>query len=162
VTSLLVVAYLCRCSSSESISIPTSPPHTTEGSLVDQDGYNPTRTSLTLLHLILQAYEYSVLIAFHYRLLVVLVRASLHLAVAPPWLTGLVAEQKTLLPHFVHPLGSPPTCLLFSRASASPLTNTTLPRPSPTGASWSFRTTSTLAPLSLSSTSFTQLHPTHP
>jgi len=82
-------------------------PDTTEGGLLDQDGYNSTRISITFLHLILQDCEYLKLVALPDLLIVVLVRASLHLAVAPPSLTGLPTEQRTLLPHFVHPLGSP-------------------------------------------------------
>lgn len=82
-------------------------PNTTDGGLLDQDGYNSTTTPITLLQLILQDCEYLELVALPDLLLVVLVRASLHLAVAPPLLTGLPSEQRTLLPHFVHPLGSP-------------------------------------------------------
>ena len=83
-------------------------PHTTDGGLLDQDGYNSTTTSVTFLHFTLQDCEYLELVAFPDLILVVLVRASLHLAVAPPLLTGLPTEQRTLLPHSVHPLGSPP------------------------------------------------------
>ena len=82
-------------------------PHTTDGGLLDQDGYNSTTTPITLLQLILQDCEYLELVTLPDLLLVVLVRTSLHLAVAPPLLTGLPTEQRTLLPHFVHPLGSP-------------------------------------------------------
>lgn len=82
-------------------------PHTTDGGLLGQDGYNATRTSITFLHLILQDCEHLELAILPDLLLVVLVTASLHLAVAPPLLTGLPTEQRTLLPHFVHPLGSP-------------------------------------------------------
>ena len=84
-----------------------SRPHTTDGGLLDRKGYIATRTSITFLHLILQDCEYFELVTLPDLLLVVLVRASFHLAVAPPLLTGLPTEQRTLLPHFVHPLGSP-------------------------------------------------------
>lgn len=106
-------------------------PHTTDDGLLDQDGYNSTRTSLTFQHLILQACEYPALVALDHLLLAVPTKAALHLAVAPTWLTGPLAEHRTLLPHFEHPLGSQPTCLLFSRASASSLTNTILAHPHP-------------------------------
>jgi hypothetical protein len=96
-------------------------PHTIDGSLLDQDGYNSTRTSLTFYNLILQVYEYLELVVFPRLLLVGLVRACLHLAVAPPLLTGLSAEGPMLLPHFVHPLGSPLVyCLVALRLHHSP------------------------------------------
>ena len=101
-----VIAYLCRCTSVEESSCHLLRPRTTDDGVLDQNGYNSTTTSLTFLHHILQDCEYPALIALSHIRLVAPVRTSLHLAVAPPWLTGLLAEQRTLLPHLVHPLGS--------------------------------------------------------
>ena len=107
VTLMHVVACLCRCSSVEASPCLIRRPHTTDGNLLDQDGYNSTTTTATLLHLMLQDCKHPALVALSHLLLSALARDSSHLAVAPPLPANLLAEQQTLLPHFVHPLGSP-------------------------------------------------------
>ena len=79
-----VAAYPCPAVLEEGSSYHPRHPHTTDGGLLDQDGYNSTTTSLNFLHLILQACEYSALAAFLHPFLVALAKAALHLAVAPP------------------------------------------------------------------------------